>query len=338
MAPGHRARSGGRAPPVLSPAMDDARTQPTARFGAVAVLLALALALAGCGLKEADGPVEATGGTNGGTTATGEPGMRKPRSLCERVDLRTVEGLSQLKLDPGNPSERYDYPECGWRRRGGDVVVSAGLQPKMSVSDFEERFATEGTEEIPDLGEAAIWDEGLGRVAVLADEGVFDVSILNFDISDNDIKDADIELVKILMETTEVPDTTTTTASTEPEEADGLCARFPLEVVEKESGLNLDPGTPDSTGDSDETCVFRERASGVAVDIQLFDEDSFDMDVLTDVEDNDEAGVRAKIQVTSKVIYAETPDGVLSIQILNFDQSDDQFKAAAITLVKQFLG
>jgi hypothetical protein len=317
--------------------MDDARTQPTARFAA-AVLLALALALAGCGLKEADGPVESTGTKNGGSTPTGEPGMRKPRSLCERVDLKTVEGLAQLKLDPGNPSERYDYPECGWRRRGGDVAVSAGLQPKMSLADFKERFGTEGTEEVADLGEAAIWDEGLGRIAVLADEGVFDVSITNFDISDDVIKDADIELVKILMETTEVPDTTTTTASTEPEEATGLCAKFPLELVEKESGLNLDPGTPDSTGDEDETCVFRERAGGPAVDIKLFDEDSFDLDVLTDVEDNDEAGVRAKIQVDSKVIYAQTPDGVLSVQILNFDQTDDQFKAAAITLVKQYLG
>jgi hypothetical protein len=317
--------------------MDDARIQPTARFGA-ALLLALALALAGCGLDEADGPVEVNGGKNGGTTAPGEPGMRKPRSLCERVDLKTVEGLAQLKLDPGNPSERYDYPECGWRRRGGDVVVSAGLQPKMSPSDFKERFASEGTEEIAGLGEAAIWDEGLGRVAVLADEGVFDVSIINFDISDNLIKEADIELVTILMETTEVPDTTTTTAPVGPEEATGLCARFPLEVVEKESGMNLDPGTPDSTGDEDETCVFRERASGVVVDIQLFDEDSFDMDVLTDVEDNDEAGVPAKIQVSSKVIYADTPDGVLSVQILNFDQTDDQFKAAAVELVKQFLG
>jgi hypothetical protein len=317
--------------------MDDARTQPTVRFGAV-LILALALALAGCGLKEADGPVESTGGKNGGTATPGEPGMRKPKSLCERVDLKTVEGLSQLKLDPGNPSERYDYPECGWRRLGGDVVVSAGLQPRMSLVDFKERFGGEDTEEVPDLGETATWDEGLGRVAVLADEGVFDVSIFNAAISDNVIKEADIELVKILMETTEVPDTTTTTGSTEPDEATGLCARFPLEVVEKESGLNLDPGTPDSTGDADETCVFRERASGPAVDIQLFDEDSFDLDVLTDVEDNDQAGVRAKIQVDSKVIYAQTPDGVLSVQILNFDQTDDQFKAAAITLVKQYLG
>jgi hypothetical protein len=293
--------------------------------------------MAGCGLNEADGTVEASGTGKEGTPSTSEPGMRKPKSLCERVPHKTLEGLSQLKLDPGNPSERFDYPECTWRRRGGDVSVTAVLEPKMTVEAFKERFAGEETEEIADLGELAIWDSSLGKVAVLADEGVFEVSIYNFDLTDAVIKDADIEIVRVLMETTQVPDTTTTTSSV-PAEATGLCARFPLEVVEKQSMLNLDPGAPQGGGDAEETtCVFRERAKGTAVDIQLFDSDSFDMSVLTEVEDNDEAGVPAKISVASRVIYAETPEGVLSLQILNFDQTEDQFKVAAITLVKEFL-
>jgi hypothetical protein len=316
--------------------MDDGRTQTSARLG-VAILLAAALALAGCGLNEADGKVASTDGKEDGTSSTSAPGMRKPKSLCERVPHETVETLSQLKLDPGNPSERYDYPECNWRRRGADVAVTASLQPKLSQRDFRERFGGEDTEEIPDLGELAIWHETLGRVAVLADEGAFEVTIYNYDVTKDVIKDADIELIRILMETTEVPDTTTTTASTEPVEVTGLCARFPRELVEKESGLNLDPGTAAGGDSSDNSCVFRERAQGVAVDIQLFDPDSFDMSVLTDVVDNDEAGVPSKISLVSRVIYAETDEGVLSIQILNFDQTEDQFQAAAITLVKEFV-
>jgi hypothetical protein len=313
--------------------MDDARTRPTARLG-VAILLATALALVGCGLAE-DGTVASTGGKKDSTTSTSEPGLRKPRSLCERVPLKTVEGLSQLKLDPGNPSERYDYPECTWRRLGADVAVTAILEPRMTPSEFKERFGSDDTEEISGLGELAIWDSALGRVSVLADEGVFEVSIYNYELGDTIIKDADIEIIGILMETTEVPDTTTTTV---PTEDTGLCGRFPLEVVEKESGLNLDPGaTDESAGGSDETCAFRERAKGTVVDVTLFDPDGFDVDVLTEVEDNDEAGVPAKISISSRVIYAETDEGVLSIQILNFDQSEDQFKAAAITLVKTFL-
>jgi hypothetical protein len=294
-----------------------------------------ALTLMGCGLNEADGPVASPGGDD--DTSTSEPGMREPRSLCERVPLKTVEGASQLKLDPGNPSERYDYPECTWRRVGGDVAVTATLQPKMTVDEFKETFGTDETEELSDLGDLAIWDDSLGRVAVLADEGAFEVTTLNFDVSKDVIKDADIEILRVLMETTEVPDTTTTTASTEPAKATGLCARFPIDVVEKESGLNLDPGTADAGGSSDDTCVFRERAKGPAVDIVLYDPGSFDINVLTDVEDNDEAGVPAKVSIGGRSIYAETSEGVLSVQILNFDQNDDQFKAAAVELVKVFV-
>src|SRR5687768_10823196 len=136
-------------------------------------MIALMLVLAGCGVDGGDGAVTTAKDTEDqGSGTDGEAAMRAPKSLCERVPHKTVEGATRMDLDPGNPSEA-DGQQCSWRQPGGAEAVTLRLKEPISVHEHEKAMGFDKGEEIPDLGKHA-YSTDLGDVSVLTDEGVFE--------------------------------------------------------------------------------------------------------------------------------------------------------------------
>jgi hypothetical protein len=299
-----------------------------------ASMVTVLLSVLACGVGD-DVRDTSSGATGGG--AGGQPRMREAKSLCERVSRITVQS-GRFKIDEGRASERNGDPECRWRRPSGDVAVTARLRPPMSRDEFADAFGKDATAVVPDLGAAAYWSEDLdeGELAVLADEGVFEIVVIKFTDDDANVRDLATEVVAALIENTEVPDTTTTTRP--PEETTGLCARFSFDTAERVTKKALESPIPaPGAAVPGRSCVFRELSRDVLIDIRLHDAERYDLAPLYDAEETDVLEVPARFDMKLQVIEVDSPEGMLAIQILTFDLTPEEFRAGALELAQEFL-
>jgi hypothetical protein len=297
-----------------------------------AAIAAVALTVTGCGLRD-DSPAP----TTAAAAPTDDPPVRAPASLCERVPHRIVEGAAGRQLDPGVPAERDDDPECTWRRPGGEVLVTLRLHDRVSPARFEE-LREDGDEEIPDLGERAYWSPFISRVLVLTEEGIFSATVLNTSVSESQVKDGGITLVRTAIETTEVPDTTTTTMTAPPLPSTGLCARISIDTVEQLAEAPLERGAPSTDWpDPERSCVIREKGEGVVLRLALHDTRDIELDGRPGFEGTEVQGVPARISTESRMLYLESDEGVLAITVQIYELTEDEFRAGVTALAEQFL-
>jgi hypothetical protein len=241
-----------------------------------------------------------------------------------------------MDLDPGNPSEA-DGQQCSWRQPGGAEAVTLRLKEPISVHEHEKAMGFDKGEEIPDLGEHA-YSTDLGDVSVLTDEGVFETLIFNFDVSDSVVTEAGITIIRTAMETTEVPDTTTSTApTTEPPKPTGLCERVSIDTVEEVSGKLVEPGVnEDATAAraGRRECIFRERTAGPIVEFELLE----DVDLtIVDGEALDIDGTPAKLNLAAFRVYLGLPEGLLTVSISNYELTEEQARRGLLRLAEEFL-
>jgi hypothetical protein len=298
------------------------------RTAAGAIVLIVVLSLLGCGVADGDDPATTTAART-----------RPPGSLCERVPLDVVEAAIQLDLDAGTPSEADGHPECHWRERGAGVVVTVGFEPDAgTVEDFEDGELSVDELDLPDLGNPVLWSPTSGRLAVFTGEGRYQADVLNHELEAAEARDAAVTVLRTVIETTEVPDTTTTTVGTPASDPTGLCRKVSIETVEEAVGRAVEPGIfSQPSGGGAPTCVFRALTEGPAVKIRLEEHGTMDFLDSADHQEIHDLGVPARLTMGSGDIYLDTTDGLVNIRLELRPETGAGVRAGLLALAEDYL-
>jgi hypothetical protein len=81
-------------------------------------------------------------------------------------------------------------------------------------------------------------------------------------------------------------------------------------------------------------CTFRERTAGPVVEFELLED--MDLDI-SEGEPLDVGGVPAELALPAGTLYLEVPEGLLTVNISNYELPDDRLRAGLITLAEEFL-
>jgi hypothetical protein len=130
----------------------------------------LALALAACSKAEENKPA-ATPDT--AATVAAYTGLR----ACELISANEINRVAGLSVDTGFVTSDYGADsQCQFDKKGttdGQVIVTMHGQ-----GNIEPYRKVPGSTEVTGIGDAAVWNEGNGQLAVRRGKAVFSVSFL----------------------------------------------------------------------------------------------------------------------------------------------------------------